>query len=232
MKTISFKLFVAAIALAATASIFSACKKDNPAPVDLSLPIPEVVDLGLSVKWANFNLGASKPEEVGYYYAYGELEPKDDYSWETYRFGPREALTKYNAEDGKTSLLPEDDAAAVKLGGDWRMPTDSELNELFSDKVHSEPFTINGVKGTLVTSKVAGFLGNWIFIPDSGTINNKITTADNWGYLRSSTLDPGNKVYAKYIYAYGHSEPDTEKRIYVGSHERRYGMPIRPVCSK
>ena len=54
----------------------------------VTVPITYVaVDLGLSVKWATFNLGASSPEEYGGYYAWAETETKDTYTWSNYRYG-------------------------------------------------------------------------------------------------------------------------------------------------
>ena len=100
---------------------------------------PEAIDLGLpsGLKWASFNLGASKPEEYGDYFAWGETTPKDEYNWDTYAWcmGASNTITKYCTKsnygynrftDGKTVLDQEDDAAHVNLGGNWRMPTDAE----------------------------------------------------------------------------------------------------------
>ena len=79
-------------------------------------PEPEYVDLSLSVKWATFNIGATSPEEYGDYFAWGETEPKDKYSWATYKWGTSSNLIKYNTTDGKTILEPADDAATVNWG--------------------------------------------------------------------------------------------------------------------
>ena len=113
--------------------------------VNVSLPIPEAVDLGLSVMWASANLGASRPDEAGGYFAWGETSPKPGlYSGENYKFGQyTNEMTKYNFYtspgqwggakyplDYKETLDPEDDAAAVLLGNGWRMPTADELWEL------------------------------------------------------------------------------------------------------
>ena len=119
----------------------------------------EFVDLGLSVKWATCNVGATKPEDFGDYYAWGETEPyyevgyaqespqahwKDGYSagyvWSNYKWcnGSSSTLTKYNPSssygtiDNKTVLDPEDDVAHVKWGGSWRMPTNAEQVELLN----------------------------------------------------------------------------------------------------
>ena len=109
------------------------------------------MDLGLAsgVKWASFNLGASKYYEYGDYYAWGETEPKSDYSWATYKYanGDYNKLTKYCPKDktdywdvagkdpdGETTLLPsdDDDVAHLKLGGKWRMPTKEDIEELLA----------------------------------------------------------------------------------------------------
>ena len=94
--------------------------------IDVSSETPEyeAIDLGLpsGVKWASFNVGATKPEEVGEYYAWGETSTKQDYSLETYKWYDG-AFTKYNVDDNKIVLDLEDDVAHVKWGDDWRIPT-------------------------------------------------------------------------------------------------------------
>ena len=137
-----------------------------------SMPQPEAVDLGLSVKWASFNVGASAPEEYGNYYAWGEVETKSSYSWGTYKWcnGSDNTLTKYctnssyGTVDNKTVLDIEDDAAHVNLGGNWRMPTNLEYVELMSD-CNWTWTAHNGVDGYEITSKKNG---NSIFIPAAG----------------------------------------------------------------
>ena len=108
--------------------------------VTVRQPVTGAVDLGLSVKWASFNVGATAPEEYGDYFAWGETESKTDYSWSSYKWcnGDYNKLTKYclgdqsyywNGEgtpDGKTVLDPEDDPAITNWGGTWRTPTDAE----------------------------------------------------------------------------------------------------------
>ena len=96
------------------------------------------VDLGLSVKWATFNVGASAPGELGEVFAWGETTPKDEYAynWETYKWGDSDSLTKYNDNseygivDNKEQLDLKDDAARANWGGSWRMPTQKEWVEL------------------------------------------------------------------------------------------------------
>ena len=64
----------------------------------------EAVDLGLSVKWANMNVGAKKESGFGTYFAWGETQPKEYYSWKTYAWsrGDSQFLTKYSTTDKRT----------------------------------------------------------------------------------------------------------------------------------
>ena len=131
----------------------------------------EAIDLGLSVKWATCNVGASKPEEFGGYYAWGETAEKSNYDWSTYKWcnGSEDIMTKYCTDssdgtvDNKTVLDPEDDVAHVKWGGSWRMPTLAEQKELFNNCSWTWT-TLNGVTGYCVT----GPNGNSIFLPAAG----------------------------------------------------------------
>ena len=146
-------------------------------------PEPEnvqAVDLGLpsGIKWALCNVGAEKPEDSGNYYAWGEVLPKEDYSWDTYNYANGTywedlKLTKYcnNAgygdngfTDNKTVLEPEDDAAHVNWGGSWRMPTNTEWQEL-QDNCTWTWTTQNGINGYRVASKTNS---NSIFLPAAG----------------------------------------------------------------
>ena len=89
----------------------------------------EAVDLGLSVKWANMNVGATKDSGFGSYFAWGETKPKKYYSWGTYTWsqGDSNFLLKYSVNDRKVQLAPSDDAARANWGGEWRMPTIEEF---------------------------------------------------------------------------------------------------------
>ena len=146
--------------------------------IEKSLPY-SYVDLGLSVKWATCNVGANSAEEAGDYFAWGETEPKDIYSYASYKYMATQyltSLTKYcfNSEYGNegftddlTTLLPEDDAATANLGSCWRMPTMEEITELFNN-CSSMWTTINGVNGYLLTSEVEGYTDKSIFLPAAG----------------------------------------------------------------
>ncbi len=128
----------------------------------------EAVDLGLSVKWANMNVGAKKPSGYGTYFAWGETKAKDYYSWNTYAWskGDSQFLTKYSSADKRAKLAPVDDAAQANLGGNWRMPTAEEFDELLNpDNCKWEWTSQDGVNGYKVTSKKTG---NSIFLPITG----------------------------------------------------------------
>ena len=125
----------------------------------------EYVDLGLSVKWATCNVGASKPEEYGDYFAWGETSTKetyDDDNCPTYGLSESE-LQSQGYIDGEGNLTSQYDAARANWGGTWRMPTKAEMQELI-DKCTWKWTTQNGVKGY----KVTGPNGNSIFLPAAG----------------------------------------------------------------
>ncbi len=195
--------------------------------------VEEMVDLGLSVKWASYNLGASALEDYGDYFAWGETEPKENYSWSTYKWcmnGSSSQLTKYCTNssygyngftDNKTVLDPEDDAATVNLGGRWRMPTSSEFNEL-STQCTWQWTTLNGVYGRKVTSKKSGYTNKWIFLPAAGFRDGARLYSAGDGYYWSSSLYTGSPSSAYFVYF------DSD---YVGwgGYGRPSGQSVRPV---
>lgn len=192
----------------------------------------EYVDLGLpsGLKWATCNVGATTPEEYGDYFAWGEVEPKETYSWSTYKYcnGSYYSMTKYcnkssygkdGFTDNKTVLDPEDDAATANWGGAWRMPTKAEQDELRENCTWT--WTIqNGVKGY----KVVGPNGNSIFFPAAGSMfEGTLGNAGSYGYYWSSSLysDYPSDAYDVSFYS---------DRVYWGSYGRLYGRSVRPVC--
>lgn len=189
------------------------------------------VDLGLSVKWAECNLGASAPEEYGDYYAWGETETKEVYSWVSYKFRTsgenwdNVKFSKYNTNesygtvDNKTVLDPEDDVAHVKLGGSWRLPTDQEWTELRTQCTWTWT-TENGVNGRRVT----GPNGNSIFLPAAGGRGGTgLSGVGSLGSYWSSSLSSGYPIGAWYVYFYSDD-------VYRGDYgSRYYGLSVRPV---
>ena len=185
----------------------------------------EYVDLGLSVKWATCNVGATKPEEYGGYYAWGETEEKDDYDWDTYKWcnGSYDTMTKYcesdyGTVDNKTVLDPEDDVAHVKWGGSWRMPTKAEQDEL-CDSCTWTWTTQNGVNGYTVT----GANGNSIFLPAAGYRKGTDLLISGGGYYWLSSLCERDSLYA-YCLLFFSGRYDRYENI------RRFGYTVRPVC--
>lgn len=196
---------------------------------------PTPMDMGLSVKWASFNVGASRPEGYGSFFAWGETDPnKSDYSWESYKWSAGEyqdEMTKYCMEaengykgftDNKKLLDPEDDAAHVKLGGKWRMPTMAEFEELLNPDnsiVEWEPS--NGVDGIKVTSRKTG---QTIFLPAAGGRNGTSHSGSGtYGRYWSSSLNEGGSYSAVYLYF-------KSDNAYTYNYHRYFGYPVRPVC--
>ena len=148
------------------------------------------VDLGLSVKWAICNIGASTPEEIGYFFSWGETKPKAKYTAENYKWRSKtcEAKNKYfNGSDlaeVKDGVILElsDDAANANWGDDWRMPTKEERDELFKECtwIFEEK---NGVKGYTVI----GINGNSIFLPTAGYRCNSEWYSVKEGYYLCSS---------------------------------------------
>ena len=142
----------------------------------------EYVDLGLPSGnlWATCNLGASSPEAYGDYYAWGEVEPKQKYTYPNHKWykegAPSLGFTKYNNEDGKLTLEDEDDAVIQKLGNGWRTPTLADFRELTNQKYTTiEKTTLNGVAGYQITSKKNK---KSIFIPFAGFKRDKPQTRE------------------------------------------------------
>ena len=187
------------------------------------------VDLGLpsGLKWATCNVGASKPEDYGGYYAWGETEEKDNYDWSTYKWckGSDDTMTKYctsssyGTVDNKTVLDREDDVAHVKWGGTWRMPTLDEQEELLNNCTWTWT-TQNGVTGY----KVTGPNGNSIFLPATGySLGTGVDYRGSRGIYRSSSLYSNSSCYAYYLYFGSRSNGWN----YDG---RCFGLSVRPVC--
>ena len=186
------------------------------------------VDLGLSVKWATCNVGASSPEEYGDYFAWGETQPKDFYDWSTYKWcnGSYDSLIKYNNSssygivDNTTTLEAADDAARANWGGSWRMPTDAELTEL-REQCTWTTTTQNGVYGHKVTSKSNG---NSIFLPAAGyRLDSSLYSAGSDGIYWSGSLNTDDPYYAWSVSFYS-------DYVLRDVYNRICGFSVRPVC--
>lgn len=217
------------------------------------------VDLGLSVKWATCNIGASEPSEAGGYYAWGETHVKSNYDWtncfdcldrcEDERitaaeqflfemFGPEDSSWRLYKEGDSTTISPSSghDAARENWGSTWRMPTDAENEELCT-KCTWKWISNNGNNGYLVT----GPNGNSIFLPAGGHCNGTETCeVDSWGRYWSNTLQKGLCSFAR-ILSFGPPSPSStnnssHKPSFVivadprtGPYCRKCGLSVRPV---
>ncbi len=184
----------------------------------------EWVDLGLpgGTLWATCNVGANSPEEYGDYFAWGETEPKEVYSWETYKWcnGTSNELTKYYTDNYtvKIELEPEDDAATVQWGASWRMPSLEEMKVL-RNSCTSEWITQNGVRGQLLT----GPNGNTLFLPAAGHYNGSSNSGEGAdGYYWSRTLDSDCCPLSYDLHI-------TSGQVGWGGAGRSYGLSVRAV---
>ena len=168
----------------------------------------EYVDLGLSVKWATCNVGATKPEKYGNYYAWGETTTKIDYQESSYTY------------TGTPSVLPLDkDAAAVNMGGTWRMPTKDEWQELKDNCTWTWEMS-NDKGGYRITSKTNGYS---IYLPAAGGyFNTLLYGTGTYGAYCSSSLNTENPSTA-----YGIVFDSANINIMPGA--RNYGVAVRGV---
>lgn len=187
----------------------------------------EYVDLGLpsGTLWATCNVGATTPEGVGDYFAWGETSTKSTYDWSTY-FDINDGgytFAKYNNEGGKTVLDPEDDAAHVNWGGSWRMPTKEEWQELLDNCTWTWT-TQNGINGYKVTSKKAGYTDKFIFLPAAGYSHDGdlYHVGSRGGFWSSSLYEYYYSDYAWYLRF-------TSDSHYLNGYFRYYGQSVRPV---
>lgn len=201
----------------------------------------DYVDLGLpsGTKWATCNLGASKPSDYGDYYAWGETEPKTEYTWATYKWMQTDQsdwkhITKYTLADdrpkgiwydasgnfigdGKTTLEAADDAATQKLGSPWRMPTDDEAKEL-QDNCTWTWTTLDGINGY----EMKGPNGNSIFLPAAGYRHgSEHTHVNSLGHYWTGSLR-----YISFAGRYLIFDSHSSK---LGELYRYFGFPVRPV---
>ena len=187
-------------------------------------PAPQAVDLGLSVKWADINVGAISESDYGSYFAWGEVATKNQYNKYNY---------KYNVDvpspPSPPYVLPSsEDAASVNLGGNWRMPTKDEMQALVSSCTW-ERTSVDGINGW----RVKGSNGKSIFLPYAGIWDDKQLNLNESGvYLTSTLKEVGQSAYEGrlcYVYALAISDRDDYEH-YVGGYTGYYGHTIRAVC--
>lgn len=242
MKKVNFTL------LALLSIFFIACNKPSGQDADVD---SNAVDLGLSVKWAKCNIGASNPEDYGDYYAWGDLKPYDEYVRpldlstcntdskydldEKYR-----NMTDEDIINAGINLVPDDDIAHIKLGGKWRMPTAKEFQELIKTKNSNdyrwEWKTINGHSGFEITWLKNN---NSIFLPAAGGYygscdeKGKLMTDYAGSLIVYWSSTAGLDRFAYYFQADNlGSEAPVEfysHGVWLTAYGRYYGLSIRPV---
>jgi acetyl esterase/lipase len=192
---------------------FTACAKDNCTDsvennAEEYSTVAQAVDLGLSVRWANHNVGATKPEEYGAYFGWadptGEKTSRDDNDYPSANPPSNICGTEY-------------DAAHIHWGGSWRMPTREQAEELVNECTWTAE-SLNGVAGYRVTGKN----GNSIFLAAGGgrdgtSINYAVVGADFWTGTLSATA---GEAWCFTFY---------QGRVHTDDLWRHYGFAIRPV---
>ena len=187
-------------------------------PSDPTLTPGDYVDLGLSVKWASCNLGASTPAGKGGYYAWGETSTKTKYTEENYAY--YKEGSGYT-DIGKNISGTQYDAATVNLGKDWRMPTKDEVQEL-CEKCTFTYGEVDGVKGYYATGKN----GNSIFLPRYGYKTGTWDRSEDQGYFWTGSINNDNSYFGVSLWLYN-GKPSISH--YAAS--KYEGLQIRPVYS-
>lgn len=208
--------------LKAAAGIGGGTTTDKVGYVDLGLPSGNL--------WAECNLGASSPEAYGDYYAWGEVKPKQEYTYPNHKWykegAPSQGFTKYNNEDGKMTLEDEDDAVIQNLGNGWRTPTLADFRELTNQKLTTiKKTTLNGVAGYQITSKKNG---KSIFIPFAGFKRDEpqtreISADEEVAVCMTNLRRIDNMVYNAWTFAFQNDRIGRYGKL------RPDGISIRPV---
>jgi uncharacterized protein (TIGR02145 family) len=176
-----------------------------------------MVDLGLSVYWADCNVGATKAEDYGGLYGWADATG---------------LKTSTNLIDYPSSKPPSNisgnvnyDIARAKWGGNWRLPTSTEFNELYNNTTHTWT-TLNGVSGCRFTSTKTGYTDKSIFLPAAGRRSGtSYITQGSYGYYWTGTYYGINNYAYMYTFYNGNN-------IYLSDDYRYMGESVRPVSDK
>ncbi|MBR2153001.1 MAG: hypothetical protein IJ901_00055 [Bacteroidaceae bacterium] len=194
-------------------------------------PTPgKIIDLGLKVKWAAWNIGANSPEEFGNYYAWGETEPKEEYTWQNYKYrGNFTTNMTYRAtsfEDLNNGYIQGTryDVARQEWGQRWMIPSTENVYEL-TDRCKYEEMQYEGVDGALFT----GPNGNSIFIPFTGGYYNNTFDEDlRWYWTAESFERSGISGFeCNDAYIFNVMRPSGYITLVLGRRDR--GLPVRAV---
>ena len=209
------------------------------ATLEKATSLHEYVDLGLDsgTLWATCNIGAENPEDYGDYFAWGETtgckSGKTTFNWSTYTLcnGSYNTMKKYctssshGTVDNKTELDPEDDAAYINWGSEWRMPTRAQQDELRNTSYTTWTWTtMNGKNGYKVSKKSDSSV--YIFLPAAGYRNDSsLISAGSYGYYWSRSLYSSYSTDAYDLYFNSGS-------IDWDDYNRCSGRSVRPVFAK
>ena len=189
------------------------------------------MDLGLSSRYATCNLGANSPEDLGDYFAWGELEPKSKYDTVNYLYSVEDNY-KYGQEGDCPKLDPtikkvldlQDDVANLRMGGSWRIPSLEDIAELHN-RCSWKWTTLKGVRGYLIKSMVEGYSDQSIFLPAAGfVLHGETVNVEKAGYYWTSALYNQNALHAIATVF------DRQILIKYLPNPRYAGLTIRPVC--
>lgn len=232
------------VAFAIAAAMTGCGNDDEPGGKTDTINGHKFVDLGLpsGLLWADRNVGADSPYDIGDYFAWGEVLSKTTYTDDNYKWGDDcENPTKYNSKDGKTTLDASDDAATVNWGSRCRMPTNSEFEELYSccSWTWLTSYVGIGSHGFIVT----GANGNSIFLPaageceSEGDFSNRNSRGLYWSSSRTRKNEPyGIGAYNLYIRhetdPYGAGIIEDVDPSDAGCDSRPCGYSVRAVTEK
>ncbi len=212
---------------------------------------PDWIELAPGMKWATRNIGADWPEDPGDHIAWAESEPKDVYTWGTYKYATEDhyrSIFKYQIKDrrtngcwfekdpetgefifigdGKPALEDygyEDDAARQRWGGEWNIPSPAQVDWLRKNCTWTWD---DENKGYVVTSQVSGYTANSIFLPAGGrSVADQVESVGQVGYYMSSQLSLGSTIHETVL------DFDCNMRAF-GNTYRYNGISVRPVYGR
>ena len=181
------------------------------------------VDLGLSVKWADCNVGALKSWKDSRYFAWGETAEKSSYTWVNYQYinAGNSSLSKYNSTDGLWILQSKDDPATSEMGAGWRLPTADEMVELLDNC----DWSISSKSGTKIITATSKKNGASIVFQLTGYKDGKtLEDMEVDGYLWSSELTEDESSQAYFLHL-----NTRDNKVSIGAADRRFGLCVRGV---
>lgn len=229
-------------------SVFTACGSDDDSLTNPNGNAPkeaEAVDLGLKVKWANMNIGATTPEGYGDYFAWGETKPyyaeghsQDNpcINWIKGKSAGYNYASYFDTNDGGSTFItyaagkvatlqPNHDAAHVNWKGIWRMPTQEEFEELIG-RCKWEIIEQKGVYG----NKITGPNGNFIFLPAAGLrIDDTKLLVGGIGRYWTSSFNTNGSSGSLSLYFSAALGPEDYELVFT---DRYRGLSVRAVCEK